>query len=266
MSVPSSSSVDFDKHTISHEERRPLTVLVSGEGNEFITLGDKKYYRHELMTAFAGTLVPERYAPPPVHKFGNAAALGLAAFSLTTFVSGLYISGAMGIKIPAVGLGLVLFHGGFVSAAAGIWELIIGNCFGGTVLTSFGMGFWLSYGAINVRAFGIMQAYALDPEQFNNALGFFMLGWAIFTFMSVMCTLKSTLFFIMLFVTIDMAFILFTAHYFTGNHKLMTAGGVFCVISSCCGWVCVYAGIATPQNSYFTVKPTQVPIFGKKKD
>ncbi|EEQ35915.1 putative ammonia transport outward protein [Clavispora lusitaniae] len=265
MTGPSSASVETDKYATSHEDRRPSKVHVSGDGNEFITLGDKKYYRHELMTAFAGTLVPERYAPYPVHQFGNAAALGLASFALTTFVLGLYLAGAMGIKVPNMVVGLVFFYGGFVEAAAGIWELIIGNCFAGTVLTSFGMGFWISYGAINVKAFGILAAYADEPDQLNNALGFFMLGWGIFCFMMLLCTVKSTLVFISLFVTLDIAFFVLAGYYFTGHHQLMTVGGVFCVISACCGWYCAYAGVATPQNSYLTANPIPLPVLGKSE-
>lgn len=265
MSV-SNTSADSLKHTVSnHSENVPLKVQLSGSGDEFVTLGNKKYYRHELMTAFAGTLVPERYAPYPVNKFGNAASLGLASFALTTFVLGLYLSGAMGIKVPNVVVGLCFWYGGVVEAAAGVWELVIGNCFAGTVLTSFGLGFWISYGAINVESFGITAAYAEEPEQLANAIGFFLVGWGLFCFLMLMCTLKSTVIFVGLFLTLDIAFFLLAGYYFTGHAHLMKAGGIFCVISACCGWYCAFAGLATPFNSYLTANPIQIPVIGGKK-
>lgn len=261
--VESTISAESFKQANSHsEEGAPLKVQISGTGDEFITLGNKKYYRHELMTAFAGTLVPERYAPYPVNKFGNAASLGLASFALTTFVLGLFLSGAMGIKVPNVVVGLCFWYGGVVEAAAGIWELVIGNCFAGTVLTSFGLGFWISFGAINVPNFGITAAYADDPDQLNNALGFFLVGWGIFCFLMLLCTLKSTVVFISLFITLDIAFFVLAGYYFTGKPQLMKVGGIFCVISACCGWYCAFAGLATPYNSYFTANPITLPVIG----
>lgn len=56
--------------------------------------------------------------------------------------------------------------------------MVIGNTFAATALTSYG-AFWLSYAAINVEAFGIIDAYS-DETEFNNAMGLFLLGWTIY--------------------------------------------------------------------------------------
>lgn len=205
----------------------------------------------------------EKYSPYPKRQFGNAAALGLAAFALTTFVLGLCLSGAMGITLPNIAVGLCFWYGGIVEAGAGIWELVIGNTFAGTVLVSFGMGFWISFGAMNVENFGISAAYADAPDQLNNTTGFFLLGWGIFCFMMLLCTFKSTVIFLMLFLTLDVAFFVLAASYFTGSQGCMTAGGVFCVISACCGWYCAFAGVANKQNTYFNVNAIPIPTFGK---
>lgn len=260
------SSIESDKFNASQSSTPVRKCEVTGDGEEFITLGNTRYYRHELMTAFAGTLQPERLAPYPVHQFGNAAALGLASFALTTFVLGLFLSGAMGIKTPNVVLGLCFWYGGLVEAAAGIWELIIGNCFAGTVLTSYGMGFWISYGAINVEAFGIPAAYADDPVMFSNAIGLYLLGWGIFTFMLLLCTLKSTVVFTSLFFTLDAGFFALAGYYFTGSESTLKAGGILITISACCGWYCAFAGVATKQNSYIVANPIAIPLLGKSSN
>lgn len=255
------SSIDSDKYNASHDSQLNKVEL-SGDGEEYVILAGRKYLRHELMHAFGGTLVSERNAPYYKHQFGNAAALGLASFALTTFVLGLYLAGAGDITKPNVVVGLCFFYGGFVEAAAGIWELVIGNCFAGTVLTSFGMGFWLSYGAINVEAFGIAAAYGTDTKQFGDAVGFFLVGWGIFCFLMLLCTLKTTLVFTSLFFTLDTAFFLLAGYYFNGNAHLLKAGGILCVISSLCGWYCAFAGVATKQNSYISVNAINLPIIG----
>lgn len=234
------------------------SVKFSGEGGEYVTLGGKRYLRHELMHAFGGTMVVDRNAPYYKHEFGNAAALGLASFTLTAFLLGLYYAGAMGITIPNMALGVVFFYGGVVEAAAGIWEMVIGNCFAGTVLISFGMGLCISLGAINVEAFGIQAAYGEDAEQFGNALGLFLVGWGIFCFLIFLCTLKSTLVFSALFLFVDIAFFLLAAHFMTGQNILMKVSGIFFVISSMCGGYCAFAGVATKQNSYFI--PIAIPL------
>lgn len=258
-----SSSLNSEKYPSSHDSAPISNVQLSGDGDEFVILGGKRYYRHELMRAFGGTLVSERYAPYPKHQFGNAAALGLASFGLTTFVLGLYLAGAMGISKPNVVVGLCFFYGGFVEAFAGIWELVIGNCFAGTVLVSFGMGFWISFGALNVEAFGIAAAYGDDVDQLNAGIGLYLLGWGIFCFMMLMLTFKTTVVFMSLFLTLDCAFFVLAGHYFTGSAGCLKAGGILCVISSICGWYCAFAGVANKQNSYVIPTAIPLPLFGR---
>lgn len=259
--MTSTESIELKART-SHESH-PNKVTVCGDGEEFIIIGDKKYYRHELMTAFGGTLNPG-LSPYPVHQFGNAAALGLAAFGLTTFVLGLYYTGAMGIAIPNVVVGLALFYAGTMDFLTGIWELIIGNTFAGTVLTSYG-SFWLAFSTLYIEAFGIAEAYADEPEQLANATGLFLIGWFIFTMIMTLMAVKSTVMFLSLFVGLDFTFLLLAIANFTGNAAVTKAGGVFAIIAAVSGWWCAFAGTANKQNSYFTANPIQLPVFGSKK-
>lgn len=245
----------------SHESFQPSKVTFCGDGEQFIIIGDKKFYRHELMTAFGGTLNPDRYAPYPVHQFGNAAALGLAAFGLTTFVLGLYYSGAMGIKIPTVVVGLAVFYAGTMDFVTGIWELVIGNTFAGTVLTSYG-SFWLAFSTLFIEAFGVTKAYADDPDQLANATGLFLIGWFIFTLIMTLMAVKSTVMFLGLFLGLDFTFLLLAIANFTGNTAVTKAGGIFAILAAFCGWWCAFAGTANKQNSYFTANPIPLPVFG----
>jgi len=243
--------------SLSTDEHHPEVSKVKtvGDGGEFIVIGNHKYYRHELMLAFGGTLNPG-LAPPPVHQFANPSPLGLAAFGTTTLVLSLFNAQAMGITIPNVVVGLAAVYGGGVQFLAGVWELVIGNTFGGTALTSFG-AFWLSYAAILIPSFGIAAAYD-GTEELENAIGFFLLGWAIFTFMLTLCTFKSTAAFCALFSFLTLTFILLAGGAFSGKVGVTRAGGVVGVITGLLGLYNAFAGVANKTNSYITAYPIQL--------
>lgn len=255
------SSVSLGKeHSPEHDSRPVSRVHTSGDADEFVTIGDKKYYRHELMLAFGGTLTAG-LSPYPKHQIANPSPLGLCGFALTTFCLSMYNAQAMGIKVPNVVVGLACFYGGFAQFCAGIWEGITGNTFAMCALTSYG-AFWLSYAAIQVKAFGIAEAYE-GTDQLGNALGFFLLAWAIFTFMLLLCTLKSTVMFFSLFFLLGMTFVLLAGGEFSGHVGVTRAGGVFGVITAFIAFYNAFAGVATPYNSYFTAYPIPLPKFGK---
>ena len=146
------------------------------------------------------------------------------------------------------------------SFLAGVWELAVGNTFGGTALTSYG-AFWLSFAAINVENFGIAAAYGDDVTQFHNAVGFYLIAWGIFTFMLWLCTIKSTLAFTSLFFLLFLTFILLGAGDLTGKLGVTRAGGVMGVITAFVGFYNAFAGVATKQNSYFVANP--IPLARK---
>ncbi|KAG7195479.1 uncharacterized protein KQ657_003242 [Scheffersomyces spartinae] len=251
----SSTDIQSKEHTNADSEIHPPEihrVSEAGNGGEFVVLGNKHYYKHELMKAFGGNLNPG-LATPPKHQFANPAPLGLSAFAFTTFVLSMYNAGAMGVKPPNVVLGAAAFYGGFIQMLAGIWELAVGNTFGGTALTSYG-AFWLSYVAILVPAFGIEAAYE-GTDQMGNAVAFYLLAWSLFTFMLTIVTMKSTLFFFSLFFCLAVTFLLLSIADFTGNSNVKTAGGVMGVITAFLGWYNAWAGTANKANSYITSWP-----------
>ncbi|ODV63072.1 acetate uptake transporter family protein [Ascoidea rubescens DSM 1968] len=235
-------------------EHHPVTV--SGLNNEYIHIGQTKVRKDELLSAFGGSLYTGVTAPP-THKFANPGPLGLSAFALTTFVLSMFNARAMGITNNKVVVGLAFFYGGFIQLLAGMWEIAIENTFGGTALSSYG-GFWMAWAAIQTPAFGIASSYD-DKVEFYNALGFFLLGWSIFTAMLTLCTLKSTLAFSGMFALLTVTFILLTIGDFTRNTNFTRAGGILGVIVAFMAWYNAFAGIATPQNSYITIKPIYLP-------
>ncbi|CAI4301472.1 AKH_1a_G0005570.mRNA.1.CDS.1 [Saccharomyces cerevisiae] len=255
------SSHDNDVNGVAEDERPSHDSLgkiyTGGDNNEYIYIGRQKFLKSDLYQAFGGTLNPG-LAPAPVHKFANPAPLGLSAFALTTFVLSMFNARAQGITVPNVVVGCAMFYGGLVQLIAGIWEIALENTFGGTALCSYG-GFWLSFAAIYIPWFGILEAYEDNESDLNNALGFYLLGWAIFTFGLTVCTMKSTVMFFLLFFLLALTFLLLSIGHFAKRLGVTRAGGVLGVVVAFIAWYNAYAGVATKQNSYVLARPFPLP-------
>jgi uncharacterized protein len=140
--------------------------------------------------------------------------------------------------------------------------MAVGNTFGATALSSYG-GFWISFAIIiTPGGFNVAEAYSeLGVNAENFALGYYLAGWFIFTFLLLICTLKSTVAFFLLFFFLDLAFLfLFLAHLYPdaeGNvHKpLNKAGGYFGIFSAFMAWYNALAGIADTRYALATSFP-----------
>ena len=128
--------------------------------------------------------------------------------------------------------------------------MAVGNTFGATALSSYG-GFWIAYAILLTPAFHALDAYADSPREEASALGFFLMGWFIFTTILLLCTLRSTVMFFALFFTLDLAFLMLACADFArsnGNNGtgtgLQKAGGVFGLLAAFLAWYNAFAGIA----------------------
>lgn len=124
--------------------------------------------------------------------------------------------------------------------------MAVGNTFGATALSSYG-GFWISYAIILTPSFGVIEAYTANKgTTLDTALGFYLAGWFIFTTILLICTLRSTVAFFLLFFFLDLAFLLLTIGKFrTANAaKINAAGGYFGLFAAFMAWYNALAGIA----------------------
>jgi len=212
--------------------------------------------------AFGGEFQPGLYRPTTERKFANPAPLGLSAFALTTFVLSLINIQVRGVAIPSVIISLAFGYGGLVQLLAGMWEMAVGNTFGATALSSYG-GFWISYAIIlTPGGFGIIDTYTADNgTTLDDALGFFLAGWFIFTTMLLFCTLRSTVAFFLLFFFLDMAFLFLAIGKFqpASATSLNAAGGYFGLFAAFMAWYNALAGIADDSNSFFVVPVAHFP-------
>jgi len=213
------------------------------------------------LPAFGGEFQPGLYSAPVGRKFANPAPLGLSAFALTTFVLSLINIGVKGVILPEIIISLAFGYGGLVQLLAGMWEMAVGNTFGATALSSYG-GFWISFAIIlTPGGFGIGAAYKGTTSSEYYAIGFYLMGWFIFTTMLLICTLRSTLAFFLLFFFLDLAFLCLGIGYFYTESggpdpKIIAAGGYFGLFAAFMAWYNALAGIADDSNSFFII-----PVF-----
>lgn len=136
-----------------------------------------------------------------------------------------------------------------------------GNTFGATALSSYG-GFWIAYALLLLPQSHSLPAPAgkmiTDAEMGKvytataeaNVLGFFLTGWFIFTFLLLLCTLRSTVMFFSLFFTLDLAFLFLACENYAKSmgktnaaDGLRTAGGVFGILAAFLAWYMALVGI-----------------------
>jgi len=223
------------------------------------------------LPAFGGDFQPGLYKPPTT-KFANPAPLGLSAFALTTFVLSCINLGTRGLHEPNIVVGAAFAYGGLVQLLAGMWEIALGNTFGATALSSYG-GFWIGT-AIILTPGGFEIASTLEaesPSPFLDSFSLYLFGWFIFTFLLLICTLRSTVAFFTLFFTLDLAFLFLALAYLmhsdgAPNTPLLRAGGAFGIIAAFTAWYNALAGIADPSNSFFLIPVAHFPWSDKGRE
>ncbi|KAI9807837.1 MAG: hypothetical protein M1825_005142 [Sarcosagium campestre] len=226
------------------------------------------------LPAFGGDFQPGLYRPQK-SRLANPAPLGLSAFALTTFVLSLINMGTRSIAHPSIVIALAFGYGGLVQLLAGMCplsaptrEIAAGNTFGATALASYG-GFWISFAVIlTPGGFEIEETLGTD---FLNSFGLYLMGWFIFTFILLLCTLKSTVAFFLLFFTLDLAFLLLGIGYLmpvNGEPRapVIKAGGFFGLLAAFLAWYNALAGIADSSNSFFLIPVAHFPWSDKGRE
>jgi hypothetical protein len=190
-----------------------------------------------------------RTAAPPASAIANPAALGLAAFALTTFL--LSIHNAMGVtREPLlVFWGFAIFYGGLAQFAAGMWEFKAGNTFGATAFSTYG-AFWMG-----VAATVFLVLYGkLAPADVTSTLAWILTAFAIFNTYMLILSARTNVSVFLVFLTLEITEILLAWGNFNGDAAgsgLVSIGGWMGIITALVAW---YASAAVVANSQ-RVKP-----------
>lgn len=249
-----------------HNDQESVIGATAKDTNEasYITIGRTRVPIEDVLTAYAGTLNPG-IAAPSSHKFANPTPVGLGGFAMTTFCLSIANFQGFGIKLPNAIVPLAIFYGGLTQLLAGMWEIAVENTFGAVALAGYG-SFWLSWACINIPWFGVAQAYAAvedGPRMMQKFVGFYLLAWCIFTIGLCICTVKSTLAFFSMFFLLWITFLLLAIGELCPSVGATKAGGIVGIIVGIIvgviAWYNTFAGVATKENSYITVRPIYLP-------
>ncbi|KAL0083926.1 GPR1/FUN34/yaaH family-domain-containing protein, partial [Phycomyces blakesleeanus] len=183
----------------------------------------------------------------------NPGPLGLCGFALTTFVLSLHNAGA---GVPADGphgvvTGLAIGYGGIAQLLAGMWEFKTGNTFGATAFSSYG-AFWISFGMMFIPSTNILASYS-DPDVLRQSLGYYLLGWTIFTGIMLIASHRSSAGLVSLFFFLFITFILLTVGKLQNSLNSQIAGGAFGIVTAIIAWYNALSGLLTKDSSYFSL-------------
>jgi len=142
-------------------------------------------------------------------------------------------------------LGVALAYGGIVQILAGMWEFRTGNTFGAVVFSSYG-GFWISF-------FVLVQVVGLPALTQPHAVSVYLYGWAIFTTLLLVASLRTTGATVLVFVLLTVTFYLLAIGWAnlpstTGTNNWIKWGGYFGLATAAGAW---YAAFAAVVNSTF---------------
>jgi hypothetical protein len=173
-----------------------------------------------------------------VAAIADPAPLGLAAFALTTFVLSSVNAGLLPATVVGAVFGLALFYGGIVQVFAGLWEFTKGNTFGSTAFCSYG-AFWMSYWYLAGGNTDLSKAGA-DAK---TGVGFFLLGWTIFTIYMTVAAFRTTSALFGVFVLLSLTFLCLAAADLGAGAGLGTIGGWLGLLTALGAWYCSFAAV-----------------------
>jgi succinate-acetate transporter protein len=185
-------------------------------------------------------MAEQRGAP----QVADPAALGLAAFALTTFL--LSLTNAFGESVTPLltFFGFAAFYGGTVQLLAGMWEFKNRNTFGATAFSTYG-GFWLGL-AVFV---GLVVAGKVPTKEVTLSVAWILVAFAVFnTYMLFWSTRVNAAVF-GVFLTLEATeIVLFIGNFMgqAGGVGVTAIGGYLGILTALVAW---YTSAAIVVNS-----------------
>jgi succinate-acetate transporter protein len=173
----------------------------------------------------------------PAPSIADPAPLGLAAFAATTLMlSAVNAHWIAQSSAPAV-LAMALCYGGIIQVLAGMWEFRRGNTFGAVAFSSFG-GFWLSFWAFNQ-----FFAAGIPAGEVGDAVGMYLLVWAIFTTYMLVASLRVNVSVALVFLTLAVTYWLLMAGNYSNSTNLIKIGGWVGALTAVLAFYASFAGV-----------------------
>jgi succinate-acetate transporter protein len=176
--------------------------------------------------AEAGALEPRG----PARFIADPAAVGLAAFALTTMTLGVINIGLVPTAVLPVVFPIALAYGGVLQLLAGMWAFIRGDTFAAVGFGSYG-AFWLSFWALN--AFFLKQIPVADQA---TALTVYLAMWGFFTFWLWIASFGVAWSVNAVLGTLVVAYLLLALGKADGSLSVYHVGGGFTMATAACAW------------------------------
>ncbi len=195
----------------------------------------------------------------PVVAIANPAALGLAAFALTTFLLSVHVAMGVGREPLLVFFGFAVFYGGLAQFAAGMWEFRTGNTFGATAFSTYG-AFWMG---VATTVFLVLWG-KLAPADVTVTLGWILVAFGIFnTYMLLISARTQSMAVFLVFLTLEITEIVMAWGNFNGDAAgsgVLAIGGWLGIITAIVAW---YASAAIVANAGRAVPmfPVGTPVW-----
>ena len=171
----------------------------------------------------------------PARFIAEPAALGLAAFALSTMALSFINVGILSdVDLPIV-LGLALAYGGLVQLLAGMWAFVKNDTFAAVALSSYG-GFWISFWALN--EFFLPK---IPASHRAGALALYLFCWAVFSFCMWVISFRVSLGVMAIFLTLWPAYVLLGLGKALDSTFLFNLGGAFGIATAVCAWYVSFA-------------------------
>ncbi|KAI5919035.1 GPR1/FUN34/YaaH-class plasma membrane protein [Camillea tinctor] len=188
--------------------------------------------------------------------FGNPTPIGLLGFILSLGLLSCDLMGWRGAGgSGAASIPAYIFFGGMLMTLGGLLEFFLGNTFPCIVFVAFG-AFYLSFGSTLLPQFNAYAAYApsdasspaagLQTQGFNASFGFFTLSMMILCVVFLICSLRTNIAFVIIFISLTMTFGFVTGAYwalandYVGNagfaSRMLVGGGACAFAATAVGW------------------------------
>lgn len=185
--------------------------------------------------------------------FGNPTPLAIVGFVMALTPLSCVLMGWRGAGSPAILLGGFYYMGGMCMVLGGFLEFFLGNTFPFVVFVTFG-GFWLSFATINSAYYGIGANYGATAADiassvpYNSGLAFYLIFWGVLSFIYFIISLRTNVVFAIIFITVDAAFILLSAAYWSIAKGHVALAGKLQVAGGACAFACVSLSSVRPEN------------------
>ncbi|KAH8592528.1 plasma membrane ammonium transporter [Bisporella sp. PMI_857] len=160
--------------------------------------------------------------------------------------------------------GATYFFGGLLMILGGVGEFLLGNTFPSVVFLSYGAHF-LTFAATYTPYYAAISAYSTDDTQtatppFLAGFGFYALSMGLLSFVFLVCSLRTNLFFVLVFIGATMGFGFAAGAFWQlaggntriGNRLLVGTGAGF-FFACCAGWYLIFAIMLAAMDFPFSL-------------